>query len=208
MHTWRTRENYIWESKCPVPIDYTEYQLLTPDEYVLDDQDEFLKGIHFADYFDAELYKQYGGDTPHEWRPQLIRNHLCALESQKRVTDMMLSHASEQPFDYVLYIRPDVWIDTEFKINYLDILQKGTIVIPDREHHEGLNDRFAAVCFDDCCYYGKRIDEIVAFRKTQGRIVSEKFVKFIIQKYFKNVVCIPIVFYITRPDCEPNIERT
>ena len=33
--------------------------------------------------------------------------------------------------------------------------------------------------------YATALDEIIDFRKSNGRIVSEKYVKFIIQKYFK-----------------------
>ena len=37
--------------------------------------------------------------------------------------------------------------------------------------------------YKNACLYGKRIDEIVDFRKHNGRIVSEKCLKFIINKY-------------------------
>ena len=117
MHTWKTNENYIWEHKSNTPIDYEEYKLLSPMHYNIDDQDEFLNSIKFSDYFDAELYKRYGGDTHHEWRPALIRNHLCALESQKRVTDMVLQN--DKQYDYIMYIRPDVMIKNDFTPFYI-----------------------------------------------------------------------------------------
>lgn len=196
MHTWKTDENLIWENKAEHPIDYEEYKLLNPDYYQIDNQDEYLNSLNFSDYFNEELYNKYGGDTHNEWRPKLIRNHLCALESQKRVTNMVLNNG--KVYDKIIYIRPDVMIQTIFDINFLSLNEK-SISIPNNEHHEGYNDRFAIVNYNDCSKYGKRIDEIIEFRKNNGRIVSEKYVKFIINKYFENVFFINFNFEIIRP---------
>ena len=49
-----------------------------------------------------------------------------------------------------------------------------------------------------CKYYAYRIDEIIDFRKNQGRIVSEKYAKFIIDKYFEQVHFIDFHFEIIR----------
>jgi hypothetical protein len=89
-------------------------------------------------------------------------------------------------------------IETIFDINFLNV-NENAIHIPNDEHHEGYNDRFAILNYVDCCKYGKRIDEIIEFRKTNGRIVSEKYVKFIIVKYFKEVKFIDFKFSIIRP---------
>lgn len=196
MHTWETEEPLIWEQKSPLPIDYEEYKLLTPNYYQIDKQTDFLNLINFSDYFYEHLYKIYGGDTPHEWRPLLIRNHLCALESQKRVTDMVLN--SNKIYDLVIYVRPDVMINNVFDIKFLS-LNKTSISIPDCDHYEGYNDRFAIVNFNECSNYGKRIDEIIEFRKKHGRIVSEKYVKYIINKYYTQINFINFKFTIIRP---------
>lgn len=196
MHTWKTDENLIWENKSSVPIDYEEYKLLSPNYYQLDEQDIFLDSITFSNYFDEELYKQHGGYTQYEWIPQLIRNHLCALESQKRVTNMVLT--KDKKYDYVIYIRPDVMIHNEFNIDFLNVNEK-CISIPIKDQEEGYNDRFAIMNYNDCDKYGKRIDEIIEFRKNHGRIVSEKYVKFIIDKYFEKVNFIDFDFTLTRP---------
>lgn len=197
MHTWETDQNIVWENDCTIPNDYEEYQLLNPTHFKRELQSTFLNALTFSEYFDQELYDKYGGDSPHEWRPQLIKNHLCALESQKRVTDMVIY--SGNVYDYVIYIRPDVMISTPFEISWFQHISLGTIVLPNDEHHEGLNDRFAIVSYNDCSYYGKRIDEIIDFRKSNGRIVSEKYVKFIIKKYFKILLFIKFKFTLVRP---------
>jgi len=189
LHTWKTDEHYIRTEPCTVPIDYEEYKLLSPNYYQIDNQSEFLNSLHFSDYFDEELYLK-----GKEWNPLLIRNHLCALESQKRVTDMVLN--SGKKYDYVIYVRPDVMIYSTFKLEFLP--KEKTISIPNEDHYQGYNDRFAIVRYEDCSYYGKRIDEILEFRKKHG-IVSEKYVKYIIEKYFEHVQFIEYHFELCRP---------
>jgi hypothetical protein len=66
-------------------------------------------------------------------------------------------------------------------------------------YNEGYNDRFAIVPFENCEKYGKRIDEIKEFRKSNGRIVSEKYLKYIVDKYYKNISFIDFKFQIVRP---------
>jgi hypothetical protein len=196
MHTWKTDDNLIWENKSHLPIDYDEYKLLNPTYYKIDDQDNFLKSINFNDYFNQELYNIYGGDTGHEWRPLLIRNHLCALESLKRVTNMVLN--KKKKYNYVIYIRPDVIIHNLFKINFFPSTEKN-ISIPNSHQNEGYNDTFAIVHYKNCNKYGKRIKEIIEFRKNNGRIVAEKYLKFIIDKYFDNVNFIDYHIEVIRP---------
>jgi UDP-galactopyranose mutase len=196
MHTWKTDENLIWENKCEIPIDYEEYKLLNPNYYEIENQDDFLNTLNFSDYFNEELYKKYGGDSYHEWRPKLIRNHLCALESQKRVTNMVLNN--NKKYDYIIYVRPDVTIETKFDMKFLSLNEK-TIAISNKDHCEGYNDKFAIVNYNECEKYGKRIDEIIEFRKNNGRIVSEKYVKFIVNKYFENINFIDFYFELVRP---------
>ena len=196
MHTWATEEPLIWYEKSAFPIDYEEYKLLTPNYYKIDNQHDFLNSLNFSDYFDEQLFKIHGGNTHHEWHPALIRNHLCALESQKRVTDMVLN--SNKIYDIVIYVRPDVMINNVLNIKWVT-LNESSISIPNFDHCEGYNDRFAIVHFNECSNYGKRIDEIIEFRKKHGRIVSEKYVKYIIHKYYKHVNFIDFNFSIVRP---------
>jgi len=105
---------------------------------------------------------------------------------------------TNQKYDYIMYIRPDVEIITPFSPHFLNI-NINEIAIPNYDHNEGYNDRFAIVHFEKCCLYGKRINEIIDFRKNNGRIVSEKYVKFILLKYFSNINFIDFKFNIVRP---------
>jgi hypothetical protein len=195
MHTWKTDKNIVWNTFYDIPNDY-EYIFpnFKPTYYQIDNQDDFLESITFSDYFYEHLY-DINGNSKFEWHPQLLKNHLCALESQKRVTDMVINTNKE--YDFVIFIRPDVELISDFSIDFLKI-SKNEISIPDYDHNEGYNDRFAIIPFINYTYYGKRIDEIKEFRKNYGRIVSEKYVKYILFKYFKNINFIDFKFDIIR----------
>lgn len=193
MHTWRTDTPHYWWTPAP-PLDYEEYRLLKPDVYKIEEQKEFIDTINFGQVFDEELYRRVGDAPEGEWHPRLILNHLCALESQKRAFQM--AQDSRVAYDHVLFVRPDVRIISPFDPVWLSVPYP--ILIPDFEHNNGYNDKFAALSFTTADLYAKRIDEITEFRKTNGRIVSEKYVKFIIEKYYGEVACIAFRFEIIR----------
>lgn len=202
MHTWKTKndENIIWEKPCSIPIDYEEYKLLNPNYYKIENQNDFTETLNFSDYFNEKLYKLYGGDKPYEWRPQLILNHLCALESQKRVYNMVVE--TKNNYDFIIYIRPDVKILNNFEISWLN--SDFDIVLLDYDNYEGFNDRFAILPMNTATKYSERIDEIKDYRKNHGRIVSEKYVKFFVEKYYSKPKFVNFVMKIVRPNGEYN----
>jgi hypothetical protein len=68
-------------------------------------------------------------------------------------------------------VRPDALVDARLPVEtiYTENFSKNTIAIPDFEHWEGLNDRFAILHYDAVKPYSHRIDEIASFRRTCGR---------------------------------------
>ena len=201
MHTWKTADNRqrVWENIVPQPIDYTEYKHLNPDFYTIDDQEDFINTVDMDKFFYKHVYDTIGHSHEGEWLPGLVRNHLCALESKKRGLEMVESYIREEnTFKYVMFVRPDVLIVDKLPLR--EILPRTfDISIPNDNHHEGYNDRFAILPMEKAHIYGKRIDEIADFRKSNGRIVSEKYVKFIIQKYKLTHNLINFRFNIVRP---------
>jgi hypothetical protein len=197
MHTWETdfEGQLIGLNHYDYTVDYEEYKLLNPTFYKIEKQCDFLNTINFKNYFNEKLYEQYG-DSEYEWIPQLIRNHLCALESQKRVYNMVIE--SNNCYDYILYIRPDVEILNPIDINWINT--DFDIILPNYHHYEGLNDRFAIIPTHKAVKYSTRIDEIIDFRRKRGRIVSEKYVKYIVDNYYPNIKFIDFVMTIIRPD--------
>jgi hypothetical protein len=53
--------------------------------------------------------------------------------------------------------------------------------------------------YENAHFYGNRINEIVEFRKKYGRIVSEKYCKFIISKYNMRINELDFKYSLTRP---------
>ena len=92
-------------------------------------------------------------------------------------------------------------VEDFFPVDSLDInyCNEAYIAIPYGKTYEGYYDQCAVVPFNMCEKYGKRIDEIIEFRKTNGRIVSEKYVKYIVDKYFTTTNIIDFVCNIIRP---------
>ncbi len=198
MHTWRIQgKQFINNHTTEIPVDYNEYKLLNPTFYRIDNQEDFTSAMDFSLYFYQHVWDEQGHCMHGEWPPQLILNHLCALESQKRVTEMVLENG--QMYDFIIYVRPDVCINTPLDIQSVLDLKEGEIIIPNFAHYEGYNDRFAIVALQTAPIYGKRIDSIAEFRATQGRIVSEKYVKYICDKNNLKVKFIDFHFDIVRP---------
>lgn len=189
MHTWSIEgKQWSWDQQLETPVDYEEYQFLKPKYYKIEPQSEFLDRLDFSQYY-------YQGET--EWLPQLIRNHLCALESQKRVTDMVTESGNH--YDFIIYVRPDVWFRSPLDVGLMRSLKEGEIVVPSFDSYGGYNDRFAILPFATAPIYGKRIDEIAQFRRDVGYIVSEKYVKYICDKYGLKVHFSNIDFVFVRP---------
>jgi hypothetical protein len=196
LHTWDTIQPQSWSFIDP-PQNIEEYKLLEPTSYRRDNQEEFLASINFTEYWNKERYNRLG--HTHEWHPYLVRNMLCALESQRRLTNMMLETNKE--YDYVMYVRPDVRINNAFPVETLSQLGPTDIIIPDNEHHDGYNDRFAVVHWAHCKPYGCRFDEIQDGRVANptGRICAEPFVKYIIDKHYRKPIQTRFRFDIVRP---------
>lgn len=201
MHTWKTKngKQKVWENTIPQEIDYNEYKYLSPDFYKIDSQEDYIENVDMNNYFYKEIYDTIGHCHEGEWLPGLVTNHLCALESQKRCLEMVEEYVKEgNKFTYVMFVRPDVLIRNKLPLNEI-LLKSCDIMIPNNEHHEGYNDRFSIINYENAHIYGKRINEIAEFRKTNGRIVSEKYVKFIITKYNLKLNFINFRFDIIRP---------
>ena len=137
----------------------------------------------------------YGGDTPHEWRPYLVRNYLCALKSEEMVYNMVIS--TKNDYDFILYIRPDLNITTSFDIDWLSL--NFDIILPNYDFYEGFSNIFVLMPFNKAKPYSMKFNELVEYRKNIGRIVGEKYLKHIVEKYYRNVYLVDFCMNIVRP---------
>jgi hypothetical protein len=200
MHTWNTNNKQrIFNDHIETPIDINDYKTIQPDYYQIDDQDIFENSICIKDYFDAQLFHDKGDCENGEWFPLLILNHLCSLESQKRSIQMVESSVAKgNSYKLIMFLRPDVSIKTPLPVtSFLSNTDK--INIPNENHYEGYNDRFAIMNYENSILYGKRINGLKQYRKKYGRIVSEKYIKYILDQHNIKVNMLDFHFDIIRP---------
>jgi len=203
MHTWKMKDGVqnIWDKIIPQRIDYSEYKLLNPDYYTIDDEDEFLSTVNMEDYTynDDSIINEdpnYKGWTS---KSMWLSNYICMLESQKRGFQMV-KHCVENgdTFKFIIFMRPDITIYDNLPVD-LFFKNCNMIHIPDNQHWSGINDQVAIMNYEYGCIYGKRIDELAEYRRELGIIVSEKYCKYIILKYNMDINIINFNYTITRP---------
>ena len=200
LHTWNTKHPTVWNSDDQPPVNETEHLYLKPTYSRRDDEDEFLEGLTFSNYFDQAMWERTGdGRAPgHEWYPQMVKNHLCMMQSIKRVTQLVLD--SGEQYDFVLYIRPDIALFKPFPVDAFGRITPTGIAVLNFKFHEGYNPNVVVVPFANCSPVGFRYDEAASYRRLHGRLVTEKYLKYIIHKYYtESPVLLDFPIEIVRP---------
>lgn len=177
IHTWKGKyTKYIWDGENTFDDTFDIDTLIQPKKYIVDDQDEtFLNNLDFSKYFYQHIFDIGGKESSDEWWPDLVRNHLCAIESQKRVVDM-----AGDNYDYYLLMRPDTSIDLKIDTAFIyNIYHTSTvsIIIPNYSYGDGYNAQIALCHKDNVKIYSHRINTAERYRKTKGRLAAEKFIK-------------------------------
>ena len=191
MHTWSIEGDTqrVRQYNCKEKIDYDEYKLMNPDFYEINSQEEFLTNINMDDYFYKDIWTTKGHCGNGEWVEKLVKNHLCALGSLRNVYNMVENAVNEKgyKFKYIIFIRPDAYFTQPIQVDKTFPLKENTIVIPNFDHCEGYNDRFAICNYEDANIYALRLKDIAEFRKNKGRIVSEKYLKYTLNNSKLNI---------------------
>jgi len=130
-----------------------------------------------------------------EWDAPLVRNHLCELESQRRV--LTLVERYHERFTHVVFVRPDVRILSDLPVAALP--RRGDIVIADKDHFSGLNDQFAILAYDDAASYARRILELPSYRWHCGGFSSESYLAAVALKHGLTPIPHKFRFMIVRP---------
>ena len=122
MHTWKMKDGVqnIWDKIIPQRIDYSEYKLLNPDYYTIDDEDEFLSTINMDDYIynDDSIINENPNYLGWTSKSSWLSNYICMLESQKRGFQMV-KHCVENgdTFKYIIFMRPDITIYDDLPVD-------------------------------------------------------------------------------------------
>ena len=68
-------------------------------------------------------------------------------------------------YKYIIFVRPDTKFHKQLDISLINNLEDNEVLIQDRDHFNGYNDRFALGHPDIMDKYANRIDEAIEFRK-------------------------------------------
>lgn len=156
-----------------IQLDFNEYKILNPDYYQVDNQDEIKKQININKY----LRFRYS------YIRKTTENLICALYSQMKAVELM--EKSQEKFDYVWFLRPDVIFRNKLLLHWLRWINPHRFLVPNFASCKGLNDRMAICNYQQALIYGKRflrLEEYGIFLRGK-KISSERFLAWIMKNY-------------------------
>ncbi len=188
IHSWTTRNPTTWDGADPNGIHTDDVNLLEPDVIQIDDEDLFIESVPFSNFHDKVAWERYGDgrSSKHEWHPTMVMNHICLMEAMRRVTKLCLE-SGRAAYDFILYMRPDVHVVRPFPTGILATIGPNDAAVLSYNHFEGYNSNVVIVPYTKCEPFANRIEEAPEFRRTHGRLVTEKYTKYILDKYYKRI---------------------
>jgi hypothetical protein len=146
IHTWII--NSIYSNKRSkehnIILDNEEYNLLNPDYYELHNQDNFKKHINL------KAFRRH--KDPWNTNYETVDNFICAMYSKLKCTELI--NKSNETFDYIIYLRPDVLYLNNFNIDFFKKVNNNTICIPNFALYSNFNDRFCITNMNTYKIYG------------------------------------------------------
>jgi len=160
-------------------LDFEEYKLLKPDYLIIENQDEVKERI------DLKSYRKNKDHFNNNY--QSNDNYILSLYSQGKVTNLLLQN--RENIDYVIYLRPDVLYLKKFNVNWLDLLEDNTMLLPNWKTYKNIvkyseNDRFCCCKASDAKKYGDILDYLRPYSLYRS-IIAESFLGFLLNQYFK-----------------------
>jgi len=157
MHTWIVNSLYSnsRSKEYGIMLDNTEYNLLNPDYIELHDQNDFKQKINFKAF---RTHKD-----PWNTNYETVNNFICAMYSKARCTQLI--DKSNEEFDYIIFLRPDVLYLNDFDINFLKKVDNNTICIPNFALHSNFNDRFCITNMKTYKLYGYIFNKLFYYSK-------------------------------------------
>lgn len=186
IHTYVLSNPYInpWSGEHVNNYNNKAYQILKPKDYILQRQDLVEKRLKIPKYF-AKLGTWAGCAKTPEMCAYLIRNMVLALHSKKQVTELFMKYKNN--YNYVIFARPDQFLDTPFNPISFKLLKTNTIIIPKQHSYFGVNDRFCVAKPNEACIYGLAFHSLLPYSKNYS-IVSEVFMKHYLEFSKLNII--------------------
>ena len=174
MHTYVINGSYYnrWSGENLREYDNEQYQLLAPDYFLSDLQEDILAKHNLDDYF-TKLESWTGFDGP--LTCYLIRNMILALYSKKQITELLEKNIEK--YDYVMIVRPDLKFTETLKWSeIIASLIDNNIAVPRQEWWAGCNDKMCIAKARIGLYVGKLYDHLLEYSRRKS-IVSERYFK-------------------------------
>ena len=171
--------------------DNEEYKLLKPDFLKIDNQDAIKTEINLEQY----------RTCPDPWKTKYnsVDNFVLAQYSKAQVTELI--DKNEIQYDYIIFVRPDVYFLDDIQLRFLEKVDDRKICIPDF-HAIGpfrFNDRFSITNAKTYKVYGQAFDLLFAISK-KIPLHSETILGAIIHNNGIEIVHIPFLFLRIRFD--------
>lgn len=157
-------------------IDNSEFQLLSPNYFIQEGQDNVMKALNLSAY----------RTMPDPWNTQYqsVDFFILACYSRMQLTKMI--HCRKDDYQYVLFLRPDCWYIKPFDIKWLSLATHTSMVIPNFDLYGKykINDRFAITTSANSGMYGKIFEHLLELSRTQ-ELHSETIFGYILIQHFK-----------------------
>lgn len=154
-------------------MDNNEYKLLKAKYLQIDNQDEIKKEINMEQY---RTHKD-----PWNSNYNSVDNFILAQYSKLQLVKMI--EKSENSYDYIIYLRPDVLYLYKFDINYFKNITDNIICIPDNFQFGkyNFNDRFAITNKKTYKIYGNIFNDLLNISKKKPlhseTVIGERLLK-------------------------------
>ena len=154
-----------------VKLNASEFYSLNPTYYHVSDQETFLQTINLNEYL-------VRGDAWNDGNNS-AKNLLCQYNSINFVTEMWLTKHHENPYDLVMYLRPDLSYNKLNVSNLYYAYQNKSLLLPNYHQFGGYNDRFAVGIPSLMEKYGKRMKYLKTYCETH-LLHGESFMKYLL----------------------------
>ena len=176
--------------------DNDEYKLLSPNYLQIDDQDKIKENLKLKRY----------RTHPDPWKTnyQTVDNFILAQYSKLQIVKMV--EKSEQKYDYLIYLRPDVKYIQKFNLNFFKHINNKTICIPNF-HLFGphkFNDRFCITNMNSYKIYGNIFQRLLNISKRRS-LHSETVLGAVMKN--NGLKTIRINFKFSRVRCDGSIPK-
>ncbi len=185
----------------------TNWKLLNPNSVQVDDQDDIDRQLKVSQY--RSKGNPWASERTQDQLPwHTLDNHIRALWSLNQVTTLW--ERSNEEYDWILYLRPDVRFLTPFDIRWFERVGSAKLGCPDFQTISGCNDRFALCKPAVARIYGHRYHLALNYSRTKP-LHAETFLSDTLQDAGCIPELLPIRFARIRADgqtCPADAELT